>query len=80
MNRLLETKLQKYRTLSFEERLPIKERARTFRYGPTGYNEDEALLVAIDELVKVSDEEIGVSLEELEAIIRTQIQPYLPEQ
>jgi len=75
-----EAKVMKYLSFSFLDRLPIKERARALRYGPTAYSEEQALLAAIEELVEVSDEEIGVSIDELEAIIRSQIRSNLPKE
>lgn len=61
MEQKRDLKIARVVAMSDEERAPIVERAVILRYGPTGYNGDEALIAAIDEMVEISDEELAAS-------------------
>lgn len=71
VKRMFEIQVEKFAAMSPEEQEPIRQRALELRFGPTGYDDTGALSAAISELVKVTDEEIGVSEEVLHSTLNT---------
>lgn len=69
LQRVREVEAEKFMRLSPEDQEAIVNRAQVLRVSPSGFNDDEALHAAINEMIPATAEEIGVSDEQLAAIV-----------